>query len=273
MIVSVNLDDFSMRVGTIIANLDVVFRDITEIRSTANFALSQNAETTLRIAVLENQQKAVQEIKMHLSTLVPLSNIKLDLIEQNFSSIQQIISKIEGEVLVIKTSIEGIKTSLGTEFGQFKTSVEEFKVKNAALTTTLNDASLRLITASGLIAEVKLMLETELRSHPTMRSMLLELVHRYPSGDKWAWTDQIRYSVEYGFWTKIGEIILVLLVFAAWKVGEYYFASKQTPSSEVIALKEADVKIQKAQEEMKKNQESIQKNQDDILYLLRKKSK
>lgn len=263
---SVNLDDFSMKVGTIIANLDVVFRDISEIRNTANFALSQNAETTLRIAVLENQQKAVQEIKLHLSTLVPLSNTKLQTIENNFEVIQKVIQKVEDEVSNIKASIETIKNSLAAEFGQFKVSVEGFKVENSTLIITLNGAVEKLTTTSLLLTEIKTILEVELKSHPAIRSMLLELVHRSPNGDKWGWIDQIRYSVEYGFWTKMGEIILVLLVFAAWKIGEYYYNAKQTPPAEISALREADSRMQKTQDELKKNQE-------EILSLLRNKSK
>lgn len=253
---SVNLDDFSMRVGTIIANLDVVFRDISEIRGMANLSLSQNAETALRIAVLENQQKAVQEIKVHLSTLVPLSNTKLEVIEHSFDEIRSVINKVEAEILIIKGSVEAVKAALTTDLPQFKTAVDGFKTKNEQLLTALTTSLTNINNLITLVTTIKTQIDTE----PTVRGMLLELSHKDEHGHPWAWTKQIRSSLEYNFWSKIGEILLVLLAFGIYKAAEYYYTQQGKPAaSEIQALKDSDASTKKTLDDMQKNQQEILK--------------
>lgn len=237
---TVNLDDFSIKIGTIIGNLDVVFRDIAEIKNNANMLLSQNTDTALRLAVLENQQKAVQEIKNHLSTLVPLSNNKLEFIEHSFEELSDIIRTLEDSVKTVRNILE--KDTWTPDIGE------------------LDD---KLVMITQLLNDTKRVISTELLTRPSIRDMLLELVHRDPTGDKWGWGKQLTNAIEENFVTKLAEGILIIIIVLLFRFAENYYKSDNYKHIET-----SNQELQTQVENLKKQLEAVgnksSKNQEEL---------
>lgn len=244
-----SLDDFSIKIGTILGNLDVVFRDISEIRQNAQFSLTQNTDTVLRLAVLENQQKAVQEIKSHLSTLVPLSNSKLEFIESSFEDLSEIINSLESSVNVVKAILE-----------------RDIWSPNIA------DMDDKLVIITQVLAEAKAMFVAETLSKPTNRSMLLELCHRDSTGDKWTWSKQLTHALEENFLVKVAEGILIILAILFYGFIERNYKSDEFKKLE-LSNQQLQVEIQKLHNEEDTAKKQRGDNQEEVVNLLDKNFK